>query len=183
MFERERDAGGGALDSPFFRGVAVATSSIEAARGAVLGTIRRIRAWSGAVLGALQGIVAALEALGRPQGRGEAVEALETRLASLEASQARWHAEMEAQLIRAEQERKTARAAEERTRYKERRLASLDDDDEEGGELPEGYRELLAAGAGAGGPAGGVPPVQSGVGNGRKARRSALLRRKFGITD
>lgn len=142
--------------------------------------VRSIREWAGALLAVLQGIEQALHGLrevAEPLGADERLGTLLERVDALERNRAMWEAEVEATFIRAENERKNARAAEERARYKARKVEDSDGDEVgEQGELDA----LLSEANGARGQEGGVPPVRSGVGSRREAQRQLATRFKFG---
>lgn len=145
--------------------------------------LRGVRQYAGALLGALHAIDERLTGVITALEGAERVDAVEARMASLEGGMARWTAEAEGELLRAHNERKAARAAEERTRYREQRLADIDDD-QDGAEVPEDYRRAVAALSGASGSDDGLSSVPGMVGGDRQARRATLndlRRRKWGL--
>jgi len=91
---------------------------------------------------------------------------LEDRVGALEGSLTRHMAEAESLILKAEGKFHAARAAEERSRGKEKRaeelLASASDEEGEG-PLPEWYLDQLRRGDGGGGTEEGVQPVRNGV--------------------
>lgn len=145
---------------------------------------RSLRTWSGELLGALQALVILLqhvslllEDVRQGKHESEAVARLATRVGELELSRSLHEAQMEAELLKAVNERKQARAAEERAKYAARRLGG---DEESEGELPAGYRELLRGGDGNGGETAGVPDVRPPMGTTRAERKARATRMKFG---
>lgn len=92
---------------------------------------------------------------------------LEGRLEELERTRAKWEAELEGLMLKAEGKFNAARAAEERTRAKEKRAEELHEavhgDPEELEDLPPEYRELLRRLDGEGGEGEGVQPMPAGL--------------------
>lgn len=144
---------------------------------------RAVREGTGAFLAALVRLGDLLEALVKIQGTRtpEALlEAFEARLGALERSRAVWESEVEANLNRAESERRTARAAEERARVKEQRAEALASGDGGMEDLPEEYRDLIRSADAEGSEERTMQPLRSRVGSSREARKAHVRRYKFG---
>jgi chromosome segregation ATPase len=151
-----------------------------------------LRQYPRQLVGALQSIATAIEAV-RAQLEVTAeqpelppqLDMFDERITTIERSLATWTAEMEAQLMRAESDRKQARAAEERARHKEAKIAkAMEGDDDELGDIPEEYRRLLHDRNGEGSADQGMLELPPGMGARGKAHRratkNAITRLKFG---
>jgi len=99
---------------------------------------------------------------------------LTERLDRLEVGQAKWQAEAEATLLKADALFKNARNAEERTRS---RVAKADEDDEESAEFAAAYEAWIQARDASEGPENGVRTVREGVEV--HPRKALALRAKF----
>lgn len=139
-----------------------------------------MKAYFKALLETLQGIQAALDRLVPALIKALAVSAahgdLEDRLASLERELQTWEARVEGDMMRAESRFRAARSAEERTRHAQR----ADEDDEEGDDGLEAFRDILQAGNVERGPEEGVLDMPSGV-DGRASTKQRLRAQKFGV--
>lgn len=156
---------------------------------------RRVREYARDILTVHQDTVAALERVrvavaaaaerqGHPIPQND-LDDLRGRLDELERRRALWEAEVEGTLQKAEAAWRGARSAEERARYMARKRDADDDEgDQEELDLPEQYRQALAAAHGDGGQANGMSGVRPGVGPARAANRAAqrayAARMKFG---
>lgn len=108
---------------------------------------------------------------------------VQARVEALETEQAKWHAQVEAELVRVESRYKAARSAEERARTLERhaeaRNGATDLDEEGEGDLPPEYANLLRQGYGAPSEDEAVQPMLPGVANHREDSRSSRERAKL----
>lgn len=144
---------------------------------------RRLRQLTGAFLGLLERAVGALEEIaeiavqaGPPGDLGP----IEARLGELERTRALWEADVEAMVQRAEGEKRSARAAEERARYLKKKAGADEDDDEGMEEARAAYAELLRGANGTSVPEKQLQPVHPGVGLSRQDQRELGRRYKFG---
>lgn len=137
-----------------------------------------MRTWAKAVLEALQGLVQALLLIAE-RLTADGLDSLAARVQELELSRARWEAEAEGQLMKAEGVFKAARASEERQRHagKRRLFKGGDDEEADPGDEAEAIREQLAAAYAQGGGGGAVSPLHSRV---EMDPREAIRQRKWG---
>ena len=118
---------------------------------------------------ALDGVVAGLTDLVREVAEiskaAPVDDSLNERLQALEQGRALWEAEIDGLLLKAENQLKSARASEERTRTKAKAYEQAGGDDDQGALAIEEYAEQLRVqieNAGSGGEA-GVQPVYEAV--------------------
>jgi len=152
--------------------------------GQLRGTARHAADLAAATVSAIAEVAGAVKDVGaavREGGLGDRapqdVSALQARLDELERTRALWEAEMEAAVMRAQNERRTARAAEQRAIEREKRINREEPDDAQDDEGTLGQPRLEVAPPSH---AEEMQPVRQSVGAGRKGRRAAAVQAKWG---